>query len=201
MRMKLALLVAVFAITSLPTLAQKDHSEFSADFTGNFESNVSGQNVTDHSTYAGGLLLNYRYHFTPWGAVEVNYTRARYTQFYSGVSGITSWTQAKAQELSMAFVAKFGSRMNGRLQPFAEAGIGGIFWSPIQAGSVGGPYSQDRAALLYGGGVNWKLFSHFSARAGYRGLLFIAPDFNQDGQFTNARAQMKEPYAGITFRF
>jgi opacity protein-like surface antigen len=57
------------------------------------------------------------------------------------------------------------------------------------------------SALLYGGGVDWKLFSHISARAGYRGLLFIAPDFNQAGQFTNARTQMKEPYAGVVIRF
>jgi opacity protein-like surface antigen len=87
------------------------------------------------------------------------------------------------------------------LQPFAEAGTGGVFWSPVAAGSVGGPYSQDRAALLYGGGADWKLFSHVLVRAGYRGLFFVAPDFNQAGQFTNARTQMKEPYAGIAIRF
>jgi opacity protein-like surface antigen len=202
MRMRLALLLAVFAIASAPALAQNGHSEFSADFLANYQSTASGQNVTDLSSYSGGFLANYRYHFNSWGAVEVNYSRTRYTQFYSGGNGIvTSWTQAKAQELTLAFVYSFGSHFNGHLRPFVEGGTGGLFWSPITAGSVGGPYSQDRAALLYGGGVDWKLFSHISVRAGYRGLLFIAPDFNQAGQFTNARTQMKEPYAGIVVRF
>lgn len=202
MRMKLALLFAVFPAVCLPALAQNDHSEFSADFTGNYQSSASGQNVSDHPTYSGGFLVNYRYHFVSWGAVEVNYARTRYTQFYLNGNGlVTSWTQANAQELTAAFVAKFGARMNGRLQPFAEAGTGGIFWSPIGAGSVGGPFTQNRAALLYGGGAEWKLFSHILVRAGYRGLFFTAPDFNQAGQFTNARTQLKEPYAGIAVRF
>jgi Outer membrane protein beta-barrel domain len=202
MQMKSALLLAVFAVTCAPTMAQKNHSEFSGDFTGNFQSTVNGQNITDRPTYSGGFLVNYRYHFTDWAALEVNYSRTRYTQFYSGGTGIiSSWTQANAQEATMAFVVHFWERFNGRLRPFAEGGTGGLYWSPISSGSVGGPFNQSRPVLLYGGGFDWKWFGHFSLRAGYRGLLFTAPDFNVDGQFTNARAQMKQPYAGITFRF
>jgi outer membrane immunogenic protein len=202
MQMKPALLLAVLAIASVPARAQKNRSEFSADLTANFQSTVSGQSITDGPTYSGGLLANYRYHFTDWGAFEVNYSRTRYTQYYSGSTGIiSSWTQATAQEATMAFVVHFWDRFNGRLQPFAEVGLGGLFWSPIGAGSVGGPFNQGRPVLLYGGGFDWKWFGHFSLRGGYRGLFFTAPDFNVDGQFTNARTQMKEPYAGITFRF
>lgn len=202
MRIKAALLLAALAFACGRSMAQGNRSEFSADFTGNFQSNVSGQNVTDHATYSGGFLANYRYHFSDWGAFEINYSRTRYTQFYSGGTGIiTSWTQSTAQEATMAFVAHFWDRFNGRLQPFGEVGTGGIFWSPISAGSAGGPFNQARPALLYGGGFDWKWFGHFSLRAGYRGLLFTAADFNVNGQFTNARAQMKEPYGGLTFRF
>ncbi|HUJ33237.1 MAG TPA: outer membrane beta-barrel protein [Candidatus Acidoferrum sp.] len=202
MRIQFALVLLTALLTSLPVRAQNGHSEVAANFSGNFQSTSAGQNVTDSPTYTGGILVNYRFHFNDWAAVEVNYARSRYTQFYAGAGGIiTSWTQANAQELSMALVAKLGSRMNGRLQPFVEAGTGGLFWSPVSSGSVGGPFSQDRAALLYGGGFDWKAFGHFSLRAGYRGLVFVAPDFNQAGQFTNARTQLKEPYAGISFRF
>jgi opacity protein-like surface antigen len=200
--MKSAVLIALFAITCISARAQGDRFEFSGDFAGFYQSRASGQNVTDIPTYSGGFIANYRYHFNDWGAVEVNYSRNRYTQLYqNGVGLISSFTQATAQELSMAFIYQFWSRFNGRLQPFAEGGTGGVFWSPIAAGSVGGPFNQNRAALLYGGGVEWKWFWRISLRGGYRSLLFTAPDFNVDGQFTNKRTQMKEPYAGLTFRF
>jgi opacity protein-like surface antigen len=101
----------------------------------------------------------------------------------------------------MGFVYKFWSRLNGRLQPFAQAGVGGMLWSPIGAGSVGGPFNQNRAAIYYGGGVDYKWFWRISLRGGYRAVIFTAPDFNVSGQFTNQRTTMKEPYAGITYRF
>jgi len=202
MAMKWALLAAVLAVASAPANGQGNRSEFNASFTANYQSSVSGQNVTDNPTYSGGILANYRYHFSDWGAFEVNYSRTRYTQFYSGSTGaITSFTQANAQEATMAFVFKHWSALNGRLEPFAEVGTGGLFWSPISGGSVGGPYNQSRPVLLYGGGFDWKAFGHFGLRAGYRGLFYTAPDYNVNGQFTNTRTQMKEPYAGITYRF
>lgn len=204
MRIKAAVLVssAVLLICCAPAMAQGNHSEFFGGATVNYQSTVTGQNITDSPTYSAGYLLNYRFHFNSWGAVEVNYAHTRYTQFYSGGTGIiNSWTQANAKEATMAFVFQFWSRFNGRLQPFAEGGIGGLSWSPVSDGSVGGPFSQSRPALLYGGGFDWKAFGHFGLRVGYRGLFFTAPDFNVNGQFTNARTQMKEPYAGITYRF
>lgn len=202
MRMKLALLVGFFAVLSLPAFAQNDHSEISAAFTGNFQSRVSGQNATDAPTYSGGFLANYRFHFNDHFSVEVNYARTRYTQFYENGSGlVTSWTQATAQEFTFGAVWEFSPQWHDRLQPFVEGGLGGVFWSPVTAGSVGGPFSQNRAGFLYGGGLEHHLFGHFGVRAGYRGIFFTAPDFNQFGQFTNARTQLKEPYAGVTFRF
>lgn len=204
MQMKVAALLGLAALVlcGTPALAQGNHSEFFGGFSASFPNTVTGQNITDSPTRAGGYLLNYRFHFNSWGAVEVNYDHTRYTQFYSGPTGaITSWTQANAKELTMAFVVHFWSRFNGRLQPFAEAGTGGVFWTPVPSGSVGGPFSQSRPVLLYGGGVDWKAFGHFGLRLGYRGMFFTAPDFNVNGQFTNARAQIRQPYAGITYRF
>jgi len=203
MRMRPSLLLALFALLALPTFAQNNHSEVAAAFTGNFQSNVSGQNITDAPSYSGGLLVNYRYHFNDHFSLEGNYARTRYTQFYENGAGlVTSWTQATAQEVTMGAVWTFNSIWNGRLQPFVDGGLGGIFWSPISAGTIGGGgFSQNRAGFFYGGGLEHHLFSHFGVRAGYRGILFTAPDFNSFGQFTNARTQMKEPYAGITFRF
>jgi len=205
MRTKLPVLFAMLATFSLPAFAQNTflaNSEVSAAFMGNFQSKTSGQNVSDAASYSGGPLLNYRYHFTEHIALEANYTRTRYTQFYeNGADLVTSWTQATAQEVTLGVVWKFSPIWHDRLSPYAEGGLGAVFWSPIGAGSVGGPFNQNRAGFFYGGGLEHHLFGHFSVRAGYRGLFYTAPDFNQSGQFTNARTQMKEPYAGISFRF
>ncbi|HTU33302.1 MAG TPA: outer membrane beta-barrel protein [Candidatus Acidoferrum sp.] len=204
MRIKAAVLVssAALLICCAPAVAQGNRSEFFGGGTLDYQSTATGQNITDSPTYSGGYLIDYRYHFNDWAAVEVNYSHTRYTQFYSGGTGlINSWTQANTKEATMAFVYQFWSRFNGRLRPFAEGGIGGLSWSPVASGSVGGPFSQSRPALLYGGGFDWKWFGHFGLRVGYRGLFFTAPDFNVNGQFTNARANIKEPYGGITYRF
>lgn len=204
MRIKAAVLLtgAMLLVCCGPAAAQGNHSEFFGGATINDQTTVAGQNITDSPTHSAGYLLNYRFHFNSWGAVEVNYDHTRYTQYYSnGVGQITSFTQANAKELTMAFVFQFWSRFNGRLQPFAEAGTGGLFWSPVAAGSVGGPFNQNRAAILFGAGVDWKAFGHFGLRLGYRDLFFTAPDFNVNGQFTNSRTQMREPYVGITYRF
>jgi hypothetical protein len=203
MRIKTAVLlgVAVLAIDCAPAMAQGSH-EFFGGGSISYQTTVTGQDITDSPTYSGGYLVDYRFHFNSWGAVEVNYDHTRYTQFYSGSTGIiSSWSQADTKELTMAFVVHFWSRYNGRLRPFAEGGTGGILWSPVLNGSVGGPYSQSRPVLLCGGGFDWKAFGRFGLRLGFRDLFFTAPDFNVNGQFTNARAQMREPYAGITYRF
>jgi opacity protein-like surface antigen len=60
---------------------------------------------------------------------------------------------------------------------------------------------QDRATLLYGAGTTYRLFGNLNLQVGYRGLAYTAPDFTVGTQLTNAKTQMAEPYAGLTFRF
>jgi outer membrane immunogenic protein len=182
----------------LPALAQGGNSEVSANFTGNFQKQSSGQGVTDNPTYSGGLLVNYRYHFNRWSALEVNYGYTRYSNNYSTGSS----TQSNSQEATFAYQFTFGIPRDARLHPFVEAGTGAIFFgSPIAAGSTAGGLSQDRAVFLYGGGVTYRLKGPFSAQLGYRGLLYRTPDFTLTSQFTNATTHRAEPYAGLTFRF
>jgi hypothetical protein len=76
--MKVSLLVAALALLSLPALAQESNSEVSANVTGNFQGQPSGLGVTDTPSYSAGLLVNYRYHFNHWSAVEVNYGYTRF---------------------------------------------------------------------------------------------------------------------------
>jgi opacity protein-like surface antigen len=197
MRIKIGLLVAVLALLSLPALAQNGNSEVSANFTGNFQKQANGFGVIDSSTDAGGFLLSYRYHFNRWSAVEGNYGNTLFSQVYN--SGTV--TQARVQEATFAYVFTFGVDREARFRPFLEAGTGALFFSPTVAGSTAPSISQNRPALLYGGGVQYKLTHGFSVQAGYRGLIYTAADFSVPTQVTNAKTNMAEPYVGVSFRF
>jgi len=197
MRIKIGLLVAVLALLSLPALAQNGNSEVSANFTGNFQKQANGFGVTDTSTDAGGFLLSYRYHFNRWSAIEGNYGNTLFSQVYN--SGTV--TQARVQEATFAYVFTFGVDRDARFRPFLEAGTGALFFSPTVAGSTAPSISQNRPALLYGGGVACRLSNHFSVQGGYRGLVYTAADFSVPTQVTNAKTNMAEPYVGVSFRF
>ncbi len=125
MQIKLSLLVAALMLLSLPALAQQSNSEVSVNFTGNFQTQTSGFGLTDSASSAGGFLVNYRYHFNRWSAVEVNYGHTRFSQFYS--SG--NVTQANVNEATFAYQFTFGISGQARFHPFVEAGTGALFFS------------------------------------------------------------------------
>jgi opacity protein-like surface antigen len=197
MRIKIGLLVAVLALLSLPALAQNGNSEVSANFTGDFQKQANGMGVIDTATDSGGFVVNYRYHFNRWSAVEANYGNTLFSQVYN--SGTV--TRARVQEATFAYVFTFGVDPEARFHPFLEAGTGALFFSPSIAGSTAPAISQSRPVLLYGGGVQYKLTHRFSVQAGYRGLVYTAPDFAVNTQVTNAKTNMAEPYVGVSFRF
>jgi opacity protein-like surface antigen len=197
MRIKIGLLGTALALLSVPALAQNGNSEVSANFTGNFQKQANGFGVTDNATDSGGFLVNYRYHFNRWSAVEANYGNTLFSQVYN--TGTV--TQARVQEATVAYMFTFGVDRDARLHPFLEAGTGALFFSPVFAGSTGPAVSQNRPVLLYGGGVAYRLTSRFSVQAGYRGLVYTAADFSVPTQVTNAKTNMAEPYVGVSFRF
>ena len=197
MRIKTGLLLVALALLSMPALAQNGNSEVSANFTGNFQKQANGFGVTDTATDSGGFVVNYRYHFNRWSAVEANYGNTLFSQVYN--SGTV--TQARVQEASFAYMFTFGVDRDARFHPFLEAGTGALFFSPNVLGSTGPAVNQNRPALLYGGGVAYRLSNHFSVQGGYRGLVYTAADFSVPTQVTNAKTNMAEPYVGVSFRF
>ena len=197
MRIKIGLLSAALALLSLPALAQNGNSEVSANFTGNFQKQADGFGVIDTATNSGGFVVDYRYHFNNWSAVEVNYGNTLFSQVYN--SGTVA--QARVQETTFAYLFTFGVDRDARFHPFLEAGTGALFFSPTTAGSTGPSVNQNRPVLLYGGGVAYKLAHGFSVQVGYRGLVYTAADFSVPTQVTNAKTNMAEPYVGVSFRF
>jgi opacity protein-like surface antigen len=197
MRIKTGLLLAALALLSMPALAQNGNSEVSANFTGNFQKQANGFGVIDTATDSGGFVVNYRYHFNRWSAVEANYGNTLFSQVYN--SGTV--TQARVQEATFAYMFTFGVDRDARFHPFLEAGTGALFFSPTVLGSTGPAVSQNRPVLLYGGGVAYRLNNHLSVQGGYRGLVYTAADFSVPTQVTNAKTNMSEPYVGVSFRF
>jgi opacity protein-like surface antigen len=197
MRIKIGLFVAALALLSLPALAQNGNSEVSANFTGNFQKQADGMGVLDTATDSGGFVVNYRYHFNKWSALEANYGNTLFSQVYN--TGTV--TRARVQEATFAYVFTFGIAREARFHPFLEAGTGALFFSPSIAGTTGPSINQNRPVLLYGGGVAYKLTHGLSVQAGYRGLIYTAADFSVPSQVTNAKTNMAEPYAGVSFRF
>src|SRR6202451_2655415 len=126
MRIKIGLLVAVLALLSLPALAQNGNSEVSANFTGNFQKQANGFGVIDTATDSGGFLVNYRYHFNRWSAVEANYGNTLFTQVYN--SGTV--TQARVQEATFAYVFTFGLDRDARFHPLLEDRTRALVFSP-----------------------------------------------------------------------
>ncbi|HEX4001188.1 MAG TPA: outer membrane beta-barrel protein [Candidatus Acidoferrales bacterium] len=200
LRIKSSTLFLMFLLFVLPASGQAaNQSEISLNFSGNVQAQAKGLGVTDTASDTSGFLANYRYRFSRWGAIEVNYGYSRFSQHYT--PAITT-TQANVDELTLAYVNTLGRPANNRLGPFVEAGTGALIFSPVSAGSTVGAIRQSRAVFLFGGGIDWHAVQHISLRLGFRGLVYQAPDFLIAGQqTTNAVTTMAEPYVGVVFRF
>jgi len=202
MRTRNVVLFVSVLLSAVPALAQDTHSEVSLNVAGFFPKDATAAGVTDAPSSAGGLLADYRFQFNRWNAAEANYSYTRFNQIYSysGQSSTTS-AQANIHEVSLAYVFTFGRPANARIRPFAEAGVGGLLFAPVTSASVAGASTQGRFAPMYGGGVDVKVTGRLSLRAGYRGVLYQAPDFSIATQVTNQWTHLAEPYLGISFRF
>lgn len=196
------MVLGLVALFSLPAFAQNANSEVSASFTGNFQSQASGLGTTDNATNSGGFLIDYRYHFNSWSALEVDYGRTRFTQYYSPTGGsIDSQTQANLNQITFSYVVTFGEHNFKGIKPYVDLGTGALIFSPVSGGTTAGSLTQDRATFVAGGGAAWFASKHIGVRAGARVLVYKAPDFTIVNQITNAVTAQVEPYAGITFRF
>jgi opacity protein-like surface antigen len=195
--MRLLLLLMAFAFAA--SAQDSGRSEVSLDFSGNFQAQATGLDVTDTASHAGGVLANYRYRFNRWSEIEGNYEHSRFWQHYTP-AGTT--TQANASEFTLAYVNTLGRSAAAGFGPFLEAGTGALIFSPIAAGSTVGGQAQARAVFLFGGGIDWRPARHVSLRFGYRGLIYQAADFLVANlQTTNAVTTMSEPYVGLVLRF
>ncbi len=168
-------------------------------------------------TDSGAVLITGRYRFSEHGSVEINYSHTADSQIYFA-SPLTYRIQNTTSEYSGAYVFSF--HQSERIEPFVFAGAAALtFYPSYDFNSINGVQTnlpaaqQTKPAFLYGGGLDWRIFSslplvhrfslskYLALRLQYRGLIYKAPDFKVQNLFTGARGHMAEPSVGIVVKF
>ena len=197
------------------TQRQLDRIDFAISAAGEITNSVSGVEERDanriHSTLTikpsttVGELVTLRYTAKPYFGLEFNFGNARFTQNYTftpppSPTILVGGAQAAARELTFGYIAHPRARPFG-VQPFLGAGAGTIRFRPTTYGGQGLPY-QYRAAYYYTLGVEDNFpDSHFGVRLGFRQLLYLAPDFQQNYLTILKRVRTSEPTIGFFVRF
>jgi len=198
------LVVGVFAIllAALPAMAQDEpRQEISAQGTGFFTKDSTGNGIIQHSTDTGGFVLSYRYHFNKWIAVDASYGYARNTQ-QNFISSSSSNVQTDAHQVTGALVVTAPHAVLG-LHPYVLSGVGVLVFDPTgnSGGFVPGASSQGKAAFVYGGGADYNFTQRLALRVEYRGFVYERPDFDLAALHSGATTHTAQPSAGIVFRF
>lgn len=166
-------------------------------------SSASLSNTTLKPTTSGGALATFRYHFNHTHGVEVNFGHTSNSQVYS-VAPDTFRVNAGITEFTAAYVlSPFHAK---RIDPFVFAGGGALRFNPGKQYIDGvqssfSAASQRPLAVLYGAGLDYRLWKALAVRVQYRGLFYKAPDFRVPSLFTGVYGHMAEPTVGFVIKF
>jgi opacity protein-like surface antigen len=195
-------LLGALLLCSSAAMAQRSESggrnEVSVQGTGFFTKDSQGNGLSQHTTDSGGFLVSYRYHFNRWLAADASYGYTRNTQ-QNFSSGAALDVQANVHQATGALVVTFPRRVL-RLNPYLLAGAGALVFDST-GNTGGGASSQAKAAFVYGGGVDYRVFSRVFLRAEYRGFVYDRPDFALAALHSGSTTHSAQPSAGIVFRF
>ncbi|HUX66193.1 MAG TPA: outer membrane beta-barrel protein [Terriglobales bacterium] len=123
------------------------------------------------TTNVASLDFGYLYHVTDNSAFELHVGFWRPVQVYQTTTSV----QARDNEITFNYVWTYPT--DGFIRPFFLGGVGVIRYSPSGANNPPQAASQQRAVVVYGGGLDFRLSHSWSIRAEYRGLLYRVPDF------------------------
>jgi len=211
--------MAVAAILFFTSIGLGQDNRFDVSLNGGAaltkQSQVNGTTLTP--TNSLNILVTGRYRFSARSSVEVNYAHTSNSQIYFA-SPLTYRINNSIGEYSGAYAFSF--MQSARIEPFVLAGAAAlIFYPSYDTNTINGvlttiPASQQtRPAFLYGGGLDYRIFSrlpfirrssvsdHLALRLQYRGLLYKAPDFKVQNLFTGDRGHMAEPMIGVVVKF
>lgn len=178
-------------------LAAQEEEEFHYEFTvsgiGAFTNGVTGQRIHQTASDTGGVLGTYRFLFNQFNGLEVDYSHAQFTQEYNLPKDATG-IHSDLDEFTASYVVRYPYK---RIAPYVTAGTGAVLFSPSQFALA---TRQADATFVWGAGVDVRIAKHIAFRAGYRGLLYNAPDFGISSFNTKSLATIAEPIGGFSFR-
>ena len=198
---KMMLLGAVLLGFVAAGQAQESRQDASISATEIVAPEVNGLSVLPmHTTLTTGALVSYRYMLTPRSALELNYSWGQNTIRYHSDSGYSGYVHTRQEEASGAYVY---SRTYGRYNPFLEAGIGGLIFTPIKDNGTSDLDTKQNTNVggLFGGGLAYEISPSFDIRAEYRGFVTKAPDFGVGSFKTNRYYVNMTPSIGIAYHF
>jgi hypothetical protein len=194
---------------------QMERVDMAFGVTGIFSTSVSGIEERDASSTHNMLaispsstmseLFTLRYVARPLLGYEFNFGSSRNTQNYvftpALVPSLLRSAQTANRELTLGYVAHTPKLFG--IQPYLGAGGGTIRFKPTQYGGEGLPF-QYRAAYYYNFGLEDNFTgsaSHLGVRLGFRQLIYLAPDFQQNYLTITRRTRTSEPNFGFFLRF
>jgi opacity protein-like surface antigen len=194
--MKKTILLAL-VLSATAAYAQESRQDISVSGLDLIGPTVTGNAVHLYPTNTAGVLLSYRYLLTPRSALEVNYSFLQNTNYFE-LAAQRYGVHTRQQEGTVGYV--YGLTFKN-LNPFVEAGVGGVFFTPIQEGTdTLDASSNTRIAAMVGGGLAYEISPSFDIRVQYHGLIYKAPQF-VDRFNTNRYELSSLPAIGIAYHF
>jgi len=187
-------------LTAAAGYAQESRQDVSISGFGLLQPNVNGAGaVYIKSSITTGILASYRYLLTPHSGLELNYSFAQNTMYFQCCGIYTeNPIHVRQQEATAAYV--FGLSFKN-YNPFVEAGIGGIIYTPIQQGTYTLDAKQStNIGGVFGGGLAYELSPSFDIRVQYHGIVVKAPSFT-DNFKTNRYEVVSMPALGVAYHF
>jgi len=198
-----------------PLMKQLNRIDLAVVASGEISTSVSGVENRDATTThtlltikpssTVGELATLRYVAKPYVGFEFNFGNLRYTQDYTFVPPpsqtiLVGGVQSGVRELTLGYVAHLPWHPFG-VSPYAGVGGGTIAFHPTIGGGQGLPF-QYRAAYYYNLGLEDTFpGSNFGMRLGFRQLIYLAPDFQQNYLTITRRTRTSEPIIGFFLRF
>ena len=197
---KLFFLFCLLPVLAATGLGQESRQDVSASFIGTVQPTVTGNGVTQTSTFGKGILMGYRFMLTPSSALQGNYQYTRFTSSYTAPFSQAS-IYGYMQEGSVSYVRSF---IYKKFNPFVEGGVALLLFTPIDnthTTTNQGARSKTPAGI-FGGGIAYELSPSWDLRAEYRAYISYA-NYYGIPQFNSNRYEffINQPTIGFAYHF
>jgi outer membrane immunogenic protein len=201
--MKKILLLSILLLP-MAGFAQESRQDVSVSGIALSMPQTNGNGVQETATISGGGLASYRFMLTPHSALEGNFSFTQNSfKFYTSTLN-NGRVLSRDEEITAGYVYSMNFK---RYNPFAEAGLGVIAFTPLTQAGTNQLDARKRTSLtaFLGLGVAYELSPSWDVRLEYRQFIAKAPDFNVGGVTntfkTNSYTLFNYPSLGVAYHF